>query len=91
GWKPRLQFSWADIQEISRFSGSVFGTRILNFLNLNALHVLINKFFGSVALGLFSLVYQVIDLPTQRIAKTIMKVMYPILSKLQHKPKDYES
>lgn len=91
GWKPRLQFSWGEMREIFRFSGSVFGTRILNFANLNTLHVLINKFFGSAALGLFSLSYQLVDLPTQRIAKTIMKVMYPILSKLQGKPKDYES
>lgn len=91
GWKPRFQFSWADIKDISGFSSSVFGTRILNFINLNALHVLINRFFGGAALGFFSLGYQIIDLPTQRIAKTVMKVMYPILSRVQHKPKDYES
>lgn len=91
GWKPRFRFSWTELQEMSRFSGSVFGTRILNFVNLNTLMVLISRFFGSATLGLFSLGYQIVDLPTQRIAKTIMKVVYPILSKLQHKPQDFES
>lgn len=90
GWKPRFNFSIMVVKDLFNFTGSVFGTRLFNFLNLNLLNVLINKFFGSVALGFFALAYQVIDLPTQRIAKNIMKVMYPVLSKLQKKPVEYE-
>ncbi len=90
-WKPRYHFSLGIVKELFNFTSSVFGTRLLNFLNLNLLNIFINKFFGSVALGFFSLAYQVIDLPTQRIAKNIMKVMYPVLSKLQKNSADYRN
>ena len=88
--KIRLEIHWSAVKDLFNFSSVVFGTRLLNFLNINMLMILINKFFGSISLGLFSLAYQIIDLPTQRVAKNIMKVMYPILSKLQKNKKDFE-
>ena len=88
--KIRLEIHWASVKDLFNFSSVVFGTRLLNFFNINMLMILINKFFGSISLGLFSLAYQIIDLPTQRVAKNIMKVMYPILSKLQKNAADYE-
>jgi O-antigen/teichoic acid export membrane protein len=88
--KINVQIYWSAVKDIFNFSAVVFGTRLLNFFNINVLMILINKFFGSFSLGLFSLAYQIIDLPTQRVAKNIMKVMYPILSKLQKNPQDYK-
>ena len=88
-WKPQLGFRWSDFKQLFRFSTSVFFTRLSNFLNINLLNVLINKFYGAAILGFFSLAYQIIDLPTQRIAKNIMKVMYPVLSQLQDRSDEY--
>ncbi len=88
-WRPRFHLSWAVFRDIFHFSSAVFGTRFFNFLNLNLMNVFINKFFGSSALGLYSLSFQIIDLPTQRFAKNIRKVMYPILSRLQSDLEDY--
>jgi O-antigen/teichoic acid export membrane protein len=88
--KISLEIHWSALKDLFNFSSVVFGTRLLNFFNINVLMILINKFFGSFSLGLFSLAYQIIDLPTQRVAKNIMKVMYPILSKLQKNTKDFE-
>jgi len=88
-WKPQLGFHWAEFRQLFRFSTNVFFTRLTNFLNLNVLNILINKFFGAAILGFFSLAYQIIDLPTQRIAKNIMKVMYPVLSQLQKRSQEY--
>ncbi len=88
-WRPRFHLSREVFRDILNFSSAVFGTRLFNFLNLNLMNVFINKFFGSGALGLYSLSFQIIDLPTQRFAKNIMKVMYPILSRLQDDREDY--
>ncbi|MFZ0388873.1 MAG: lipopolysaccharide biosynthesis protein [Calditrichia bacterium] len=89
-YRPSFSLSFRALREMFNFSGAVFGTRLLNFANLNALNILIQKFYGSYSLGLFSLAYQIIDLPTQRIAKNIMKVMYPILSRLQTQSQEYK-
>jgi O-antigen/teichoic acid export membrane protein len=90
-YKPAFKITLASYRPLFKFSSSVFLTRFLNFFNLNMLFLLINKFFGSTVLGYFSLAYQIIDLPTQRIAKNIMKVLYPILSKLQDQREEYKA
>lgn len=89
-FKPRLNVNWGCMKDLYYFSSIVFGTGMMNFFNLNIFQILINKFYGSVSLGLFSLAFTIIDLPTQRIAKNFMKVMYPILSKLHQNRHDYE-
>ena len=89
-FKPRVGVNLSCLKDLYYFSSVVFGTGIMNFFNLNIFQILINKFYGSVSLGLFSLAFNIIDLPTQRIAKNVMKVMYPILSKLHQNSHDYE-
>jgi PST family polysaccharide transporter len=90
-YKPAIKLTLVNYRSLFKFSSSVFLTRFLNFFNLNTLFLLINKFFGSTVLGYFSLAYQIIDLPTQRIAKNIMKVLYPVLSKLQDQREEYKA
>ncbi|NIV13298.1 MAG: oligosaccharide flippase family protein [Aliifodinibius sp.] len=89
-WKPRFHFSWKAFREIIYFSGTVFSIRFVRLLNFNVFKVLINRFFGTATLGLYSLAFQIIDLPVQRIAKIMSKVMYPILSKLQQNRQEYK-
>ena len=88
-WRPSFGFDWKRFKHLFTFSTQVFFTRLSNFLNTNILNILINKFFGGTVLGFFSLAYQIIDLPTQKIAKNIMKVMYPVLSQLQNRSEEY--
>ncbi len=90
-YKPGFRLKLTDYGWLIQFGSTVFFTRFLNFFNLNMLFIFINKFFGSTTLGYFSLAYQIIELPTQRIAKNIMKVMYPVLSRLQDSPAEYKS
>ena len=89
-FKPRMGVNLGCLKELYYFSSVVFGTGIMNFFNFNIFQILINKFYGSVSLGMFSLAFNIIDLPTQRLAKNVMKVMYPILSKLHQNSHDYE-
>jgi len=82
-------FNYQKLKDLLGFGSTVFSTRLLNFFSLNIPQILIQQFFGSSALGYFTIAFQLIDLPTQRIAKNIMKVMLPILSRLQKNPQNY--
>lgn len=88
-WRPVVLFNYQKLKDLLGFGSTVFSTRLLNFFSLNIPQILIQQFFGSSALGYFTIAFQLIDLPTQRIAKNIMKVMLPILSRLQKNPQNY--
>jgi len=71
------------------YGGSIQGSRITGYFNLNLPNLLIGKYLGATALGYYALAYQIIEFPVQRISKNILKVMFPALSKLQENPADY--
>ncbi|GAB4167879.1 MAG: lipopolysaccharide biosynthesis protein [Calditrichia bacterium] len=82
-WIPRFLISFAAIKDLFGYSTHVFITRLFNFANLNIVPLLVSKFYGAAALGIYSITFQIVDFPVQRISKNIMKVLFPVLSKLQ--------
>jgi polysaccharide transporter, PST family len=82
-WRPRLVFSLDTIRDYWRFSGSVFGTRLLFYLNRNADNVLIGRFLGSAALGVYAVAYNIMLMPLSRIAQPVVEVLFPAFSRLQ--------
>jgi O-antigen/teichoic acid export membrane protein len=83
-WRPQLRFSRASLRELGGFSGRVFGTRLLFYANRNADNVLIGRFVGAAALGAYSVAYNIMLLPSNRIAAPVQEVLYPAFSRLQH-------
>ncbi len=71
------------------YGGSIQGSRLTGYFNLNLPNILIGKYLGATALGYYALAYQVIEFPVQRISKNILKVMFPALSKLQENKDEY--
>ncbi len=67
-WRPRWTFSLASLRKLGGFSASVLGQRILYWAHRNIDNLLIGRFVGSVALGTYSLAYNVMLLPFSRIA-----------------------
>lgn len=82
-WRPRFVFSLDTIRDYWRFSGSVFGTRLLFYLNRNADNVLIGRFLGSAALGVYAVAYNIMLMPLSRIAQPVVEVLFPAFSRLQ--------
>lgn len=82
-WRPGLQWQWSIFKELFNFGGNVLGTRIVGYLNANAPYFIIGKILGATLLGFYSLAYQLIDYPVQRITKNVLKVMFPAFSRLQ--------
>ncbi len=82
-WKPLWIFSWASIRELARFSADVLGSSLANYAATNGDKLLVGKFIGSSALGLYSLAYQLMLYPMTHVASVIVKVLFPTLSAMQ--------
>jgi O-antigen/teichoic acid export membrane protein len=83
-WRPRLTYSFGTLRRIGGFSGNVFGTRVLFYLNRNADNLLIGKFLGTGALGVYALAYNVMLAPLSRISAPLVEVLFPAFSRMQN-------
>jgi polysaccharide transporter, PST family len=82
-WRPRATFSFRSLGGLGSFGLKLFGIRLLNYGNLNADNMLIGRFAGASALGIYSLAYNVMFTPMTRIATPIAGVVYPALVRMQ--------
>jgi O-antigen/teichoic acid export membrane protein len=82
-WRPRLTFSLRSLRSLGGFSGNVFGTRVLFYLNRKLDHMLIGRFLGASALGAYAVAYNVMLMPLSRIAQPVVEVLFPAMSQIQ--------
>ena len=82
-WRPRLIYSLASLRDTVRFGSKLFGASILSYLSLNGDNLLIGRFLGSVALGTYSVAYNLMSIPMSMLATPISQVAFPALSRLK--------
>jgi len=61
----------------------VFTTRVIFYFNNNADNILIGRFLGSSALGIYAVAYNVMLAPLSRIAAPVVEVFTPAFARLQ--------
>ncbi len=83
-WHPRFYFSSERVREVSHFSTHLIGFDILNYCARNVDKLIVGRFLGMEALGYYSLAYRIVLFPLQNIAWAISRVMFPVLSMIQH-------
>jgi O-antigen/teichoic acid export membrane protein len=83
GWRPRMLFQRAAIRELFKFSSNLTAFTAINYWYRNGDNLLVGKFFGSTALGVYSRAYNLMLMPLTQITYVVSKVMFPALSKLQ--------
>lgn len=69
-----------DFREILAFSRGLIGFDLLNAINRNADHVIVGRFIGSGALGLYQLAYRLLTLPLAELGRIARTIAYPRLS-----------
>ena len=82
-WRPRLCLNTKAIGELFGFSGNLLGFGVFNYWVRNSDDLLIGKFIGSAALGVYSRAYSIMLMPLRQLSATVGKVMFPALSKIQ--------
>ena len=83
GWVPGLPVRRSGVREMLRFGGYLTGFNILNYFARNMDKVLLGRFWGPAATGLYTRAYALMILPIQAISAPMGRVMIPALSKLQ--------
>ncbi len=82
-WRPHFTFSMASLRDLGTFGANVFGSRMVSYLHRNADNLLIGRFLGPAALGVYSVSYNVILLPFSQVAGPLESLLYPAFSRLQ--------
>lgn len=82
-WHPRLVWSGRALRELFGFGAGLTGFNVINYWARSSDKLLIGKFIGSDALGLYSRAYALMLLPITQIISVLAPVMFPVLSTIQ--------
>lgn len=80
---PLFRIRFANISYFLWFGGFQLGERFLNFFNRQMDVILIGKFLGSEALGIYDVLKKILSRPFQMLSAISNGVSFPILSKVQ--------
>ncbi len=90
GWTPSLPSRNSGVKDMFNYGWNLTGFNVLNFFSRNLDNILIGKYWGSDALGLYTKAYQLLLFPIQKINAPVTQVALPALSRLQSESQKYQ-
>lgn len=90
-WRPRFIYSGASMRSLGSFGGKTVIAQFFGNLTLYADNLLVGRYLGSAALGVYSLAYNVMFVPVARVAQPIQEVVFSGFSRLQNDPERLRS
>lgn len=88
-WSPGQLKKGTGVREMLKFGGHLTGFNLINYFSRNADNMLIGKFIGADALGLYARAYQLFMMPISQIRAPLDQVAMPVLSSLRNQPERY--
>jgi O-antigen/teichoic acid export membrane protein len=82
GWWPSATFSFASLRRLAGFAGNVFGENLLYQAGRNVGNLLMGRFLGASALGMYALATNIVLVPFTRIAGPLQQVFFPAFSRM---------
>lgn len=82
-WRPAWSVDRAALRELWGFSSNLLGYSMLNYSDRNLDNLLVGKFIGPSALGIYARAYDLMLLPIDQVSAVLTRVMFPVLSVLQ--------
>jgi O-antigen/teichoic acid export membrane protein len=89
GWQPRLPSRNAQTRHLLSFGANITIGNLINTLARGLDNVLIGRFFGPVAVGLYSRASILLMRPLEQFTLPINAVLIPALSRVQAEPERY--
>jgi PST family polysaccharide transporter len=83
-WFPGRPQRGSGIRSMVRFGGTVSLNALVVYLGYNAEKILLGRFWGASALGLYGRAYQLANLPVQQLMAAVGAVAIPVLSRMQN-------
>lgn len=91
GWRPGRPRPNSEIGSLLRFGWTVTLNGLVVYVGYNLEKVLLGRYWGSDALGLYGRAFQLINLPTAALNSAIGGVAFSALSRLQNDPARFKS
>jgi len=88
-FRPGKPGKFGQVRELIGFGASVTAFEFVNYFHRNLDNVLIGRMWGAASLGVYSRAYQLMMLPITSLRTPINAVAFPVLSRLQHEPKEF--
>lgn len=88
-WRPGLPGRAEGMRSMLTFGSNLTGYKFLNYLVRNMDNVLIGRFYGQYALGLYAKAYGLLLMPIQMINLPMADVAIPALSRVTDSPERY--
>lgn len=82
-WRPSLQFSRPVAIELLKFGFPLLGATIASTLVLNTDYLMIGRYLGAEALGIYTLAFRIPELVIQTFCAIVATVIFPIFVKIQ--------
>jgi PST family polysaccharide transporter len=86
-WVPGPPRRRSGIRSMLHFGGLATCNSFVVFLAWNAEKILLGRFWGADALGLYGRAFQLVTLPVQQLNAAVTGVAFPALSRIQHDAK----
>jgi PST family polysaccharide transporter len=83
-WRPSFHISLKHFKELFSFGSNIVGGNLVDFLSTNADNFLIGYSLGTVALGYYSLAYNLLITLTDLLVTVPNIVSFPIFSRIQN-------
>jgi O-antigen/teichoic acid export membrane protein len=85
-WRPRFEFSWKHLAELTSFSFSNFLALLGIFADVQSASVLVGLMFGPIAVGLYRMAERVANGTQAAVTSSIQAVSLPEFSRVQDNP-----
>jgi len=90
-WIPGRPRRHTGIGSILRFGGTLTANGIVMYIASNLEKVLLGRFWGVDAIGIYGRAYQLINIPTDNLNSSAGEVAFAALSRVQHQPSKLRS
>jgi O-antigen/teichoic acid export membrane protein len=91
GWVPGMPHRRAGIGSMMHFGGTLTLNGLVAYIAYNGEKVLIGRFWGADAIGIYGRAFQLVNIPTDNLNGAIGEVAFSALSRLQDDPVRFRS
>ena len=88
-WVPSRPRRRSGVRHMIMYGGTITLNSVVLYLAYNAEKVLLGRFWGAEALGIYGRAYQLVDMSTNTLHSTLGSVAFPALSRVQAEPERF--
>jgi O-antigen/teichoic acid export membrane protein len=90
-WVPGMPRRRVGLRPMMRFGGTVTLNGLVAYVAYNAEKVLIGRFWGADAIGIYGRAYQLVNIPTDNLNTAVGEVAFSALSRVKDDPSRFRS